>query len=293
MAKRWFMNLALAIVLVALALLAWFRPGTEATPSKPTITTLKPAAVTRIRIAQPNQKTAVFKRIDGQWRMIAPVSARAAGRTIRNWLATMRETSSQRYSVRGLNLEALGLEPPKLVLTLNRQKLAFGDFDPLNHQRYIRRGDTVYLVNDLLFFQLNGDPLSFASKRLLPADVKIAALILPKLKLTRTANGNWQLTPPRPRIASDQIQKLIDAWRRARAVNVKSIGAAKAVGNVVVRLQDSEKTIRFQILKADSKLILARPKLGIEYRMRGEQRKTLLKLSPAKGSIAAGAAGGE
>jgi hypothetical protein len=168
MAKRWFTNLALAIVLAALALIAWFRPGTQGSPSKPTITTLKPAAVTRIRIAQPNQKTAVFKRIDGQWRMAKPVSAPADDKVIQNWLATMREPSAHQYTAGGLDLKSLGLKPPKLVLTLNRQKIEFGALDPLHHQRYIRRGDTVYLVNDLLYFQLKGDPHSFLSKRLLP-----------------------------------------------------------------------------------------------------------------------------
>ncbi|HET7570403.1 MAG TPA: DUF4340 domain-containing protein [Gammaproteobacteria bacterium] len=280
MKGRWWLNIGLLVVLVALGLLIWFKPGAESKKPKTTITTLVPASIKTIRIAQPNQKTAVFKRQGGHWQMLKPIAAPADGALIKNWLASVDEASTRSYPIKGLDLKQFGLKPPKLTLTLNDQKLEFGSSDPLDHQRYIRRGDTVYLANDMLFYQLQGDPLSFVSKRLLPKDAKIVALTLPNLKVTHADNGDWQLTPTKPKIDSDQIQKLIDAWQRAQAFNVKSIDTSKSTGEVVVQLQGRKEPIHFNILKNDSVLALARPKLGVEYQLPANRRDDLLKLTP-------------
>ncbi|HET7306749.1 MAG TPA: DUF4340 domain-containing protein [Gammaproteobacteria bacterium] len=280
MKTRWWLNIGLLVVLVALGLVIWYQPGTKNKKPKTKITTLAPASIKTIRITQPNQKAAVFKLEDGQWQMLKPIAAPADSALIKNWLASVDETSTRSYPVEGLDLKQFGLKPPKLTLTLNNQKLEFGSSDPLDHQRYIRRGDTVYLANDMLFYQLQGDPLSFVSKRLLPRSAKITALTLPNLKLTRAGNGDWQLTPSDPKVDSDQIQKLIDGWQHAQAFNVKSADASKSTGEIVVQLQGQKEPIHFQILNNDSVLALARPKLGIEYQLPANRRDDLLKLTP-------------
>ncbi|HET6725534.1 MAG TPA: DUF4340 domain-containing protein [Gammaproteobacteria bacterium] len=280
MKRRWWLNVGLAIVLAGLALLAWFQPGVKHEKAKDTITEIAPGAVNSIRIAQPNEKTAAFKYMDGRWQMLEPVAAPADAATIKNWLTSAHETASRSYPVKTLDLAQLGLKPPKLTLTLNDQTLAFGASNPISHQRYIRHGDTVYLVNDMLFYQLQGDPLSFVSKRLLPKDATIVALTLPDVALRQSDNGKWQLTPPKPKVDSDQIQKLIDAWQRSQAFNVKSIDPTKSTGEIVVQLRGRTAPVHFQILQNDSLLVLARPKLGVEYQLPANRRDNLLKLTP-------------
>ncbi|HET7369386.1 MAG TPA: DUF4340 domain-containing protein [Gammaproteobacteria bacterium] len=282
MKRRWLLNIGLAVLLAALALLAWFQPGAETARPKPTITTLAPDAVTTIRLEQPNQATAVFKRTAEGWEMVQPVSAPANDQVIKNWLASARETSSRAYPAKDLDLAQFGLKPPRLSLTLNNQRLDFGASDPIEHKRYIRRGDTIYLVNDVLFYQLQGDPLSFLSKRLLPRDPKIIGIKLPNVEISQNKSGEWQLTPTRPNISSDQIQSLIESWQHSQAFNVKAAERAPATGKVTIRLAGQQKPITFRILKNDSLLVLARPDLGVEYQLPANRRNDLLKLTAKK-----------
>lgn len=278
MTKRWLLNLGLAVLLAALAAVAWLQPGVDTGAPKPAITTLAPGTVTTIRLEQPNKATAVFKRKADGWQMVEPISAQANDQAIKNWLASARETSSRAYPVKNLDLAQFGLKPPRLSLTLNNQRLDFGASDPIEHKRYIRRGDTIYLVNDVLFYQLQGDPLSFLSKRLLPRKSKIVGIELPNVEISQNKNGEWQLTPPRPAVSSDQIQSLIDSWQHAQAFNVKAAEQAPAIGDVVIRLAGREEPVTFQILKNESLLVLTRPDLGVEYQLPANRRGDLLEL---------------
>lgn len=280
--SRWFLNAGLLVLLAALALVIWFQPGAQKPAPQPAITDLEASAVDTIRIEQPGHDTAVFKREHGHWRMIEPVAARADDGVIATFLDDINEESTRHYPVKGLNLAEFGLKPPKLSLTLNGQQLDFGGTESLNHQRYIRNGDTVYLVNDTLFYRLQGDPLSLLSKRLLPKDAKITALVLPDIKLAQDAKGDWQLTPPNAKITSDQIQKLIDHWHNAQAFNVKAAGETPVGGKVKVALAGHEKPIVFEVLKTDAQLALVRPDLGIRYALPATRHDDLLKLTPQK-----------
>lgn len=285
MTKRWLLNLGMATLLVALGLLLWLRPGAVSKPATTTLAMPAPTTVKTIRIDQPKQKTAMFRRTDDGWQMLQPVNARADATVIQRWLESARETVTRSYPAKSLDLAQFGLKPPRLSLTLNDQKLEFGSFAPVGHERYIRRDDTVYLVNDMLFYQLHGDPLSFLSKRLLPTGATIQKIALPDIEISRSGNKQWQLSPSRPEATSDQIQKLIHAWRHAQAFNVKRTDAqADVSGRVVIRLKGREKPIRFQVLKNASLLALARPDLGVEYQLPANQRNELLTVQPDRAS---------
>lgn len=280
MTKRWLINLALVVVLAALAVVVWLDPGAEPQAPKTYITTLTASDVHTIRIEQPGRKTAVFKHGNDGWRMVEPIAFRADSTLIHRWLSSIREVASRHYPVKGLDLSKFGLKPPKLTLTLNHQQIAFGGSDPIEHKRYIRRGDTIFLVDDTLFYQLRANPLSFVSKRLLPEAATITAIELPDFTITKSKNGDWALDPEKPAITSDEIQHLIDVWERAQAFNVKAAGSAESTGKVIIHLKERQDPIVFRVLEKDSLLSLVRPDLGIEYQLPANKKKDMLRLAP-------------
>jgi hypothetical protein len=283
MKTRTLLNVVLVAIVVGLALVVYFHPGAKAAKPKVTLTNFKPAAVKTIRIAQPDQPTVKLVRRHNNWRMIAPVKAPADSARITTLLGDLDEASAVQYPAAKKKLSKYGLKPPKLTLWINGKTLLFGATDPLHHRRYIKVGDTIHLVNDSLYYRLTGDPMQFAGKQLLPKNAAITAIELPSQTIRLGKNGEWQLTPKNAKIPADTIQKLVDAWKNARAIGVsqwKPKKKQKTKGEVAIDLKHRKAPLRFAILDKQSSFTLARPDLKLKYKMSASQRKDLLKLKP-------------
>ncbi len=286
--KRVWLNLALAVLLLGMAALAYFKPGTKPPAPAVKLTELKPADIHSLRIERPGKPAARFERdAKGHWQMLAPLKAAADSKRIDGILADADETSQSRYRISQLDLTKLGLKPPKLKLFLNGEEFDFGGTEPLNYRRYIRHGDTVHLVSDMLYFRLAGDPDNLLRKQLLPDDARIDGIQIPGISLNKGKDGHWQVAPANPRLTSDDIQHFIDAWRHALAFEVKPIGKEPVQGEVAISMTGMDKPLRFQILTDKDALVLARPDLGIEYALDSPSRQDLLELKPAKSKTAA------
>ncbi len=84
MKSKILLNLALIAALVALSLYAYFKPWQETAPSIRLIQ-LKRDDITRIAI-EPRGATAIkLEKLDGAWRIVAPIHG--AGRSPRRWTA--------------------------------------------------------------------------------------------------------------------------------------------------------------------------------------------------------------
>lgn len=281
--KRVWLNLALAVLLLGMAALAYFKPGTKPPAPVVKITTLKPADVHSLRIERHGKPAAEFKRdTKGRWQMIAPLHAVADTSRIDGILGDADEQSEGRYQLSQVDLSKLDLKPPKLKLFLNGQEFDFGGTEPLNYRRYIRHGDTVHLVSDMLYFRLAGNPDSLLRKQLLPGDVKIDGIQIPGMSLNEDKSGHWQVTPANPLLSSDDIEHFVDAWRKAQAFEVSPLGKKPVQGEVAISMEGMDKPLRFQILTDKDALILARPDLAIQYTLDSDSRRRLLELNPAK-----------
>jgi hypothetical protein len=62
--------------------------------------------------------------------------------------------------LRGYDLAKLGLDPPRITLQLNDLSIAFGDEDPIEHDRYVRIGDELLRVPDRFSARLLETPES-------------------------------------------------------------------------------------------------------------------------------------
>lgn len=91
-----------------------------------------------------------FERIDGVWWMREPDNRRADADRIGHLIAISNAAVRSRKSLAGLSLAKLGLQPAQATLTLDGTFIAFGAFDSINGDRYVRINDEdqVALVPD-------------------------------------------------------------------------------------------------------------------------------------------------
>lgn len=277
MNRRWVLNLGLLILIITLGLFAWFKPGIKTPPVEPALTTLKAADIHDIEIVRPDEPNIRLQRQNNRWRMLEPRDVAADGYLVKAFLDSLAAPTMRHFKIEAAELEKFGLEKPQLQLRLNDSEIDFGATEPLDGNRYVKVGDTVYLTSGELFYRLSHDALWWVDKQLLPAGARITALQLPDASLT-LQNGKWQLAPANPAISADAIQKLVDAWHDARAMSVLAPEAGKSIGEVAIQLAGKAQPLRLEILDNPNFLILVRPDLKLEYRFDQDQRRTLLEL---------------
>lgn len=278
MTARSVLNLLLLLGVAALGLVVVYQPGIAPPPPPVKLTSLKPDQITSIRIDHVGRPAIVMEKQAGHWRITAPRALPADDGRINSLLRLVQETSQARLPARPEDLRKYKLDHPNIRLTLDKTVFAFGDTDALNGRRYVQVGDTVHLITDMYYYQLDGDLASFVSTHLLPDKASITALTLPALALHRDAQGHWQMQPEKPGVSADALQTLIDAWRHSNALWVKPYKSGTSQGSVSVTLATPTETLHFDIMATQPELILARPDIGMQYHLSPDNAKTLLDL---------------
>lgn len=288
MRSRTLLNLALIVLAAVLGAVAYFRPGHHPAPRKPTLTALKPADITRIRIERPGHATIRLRREHGVWRITAPIRARANTLRVEGIENAADAPSLAGYPVPGLQLKQFGLAPPKVRLWLNGHELDFGDTDPIHQWRYVRVGDRVHMIGDTVYPFLTMPPTAFVNLALLPPGAAIEVLNLPHLSLRRGPKGHWTLTPPRKEADPARIDALLARWRDARALFIQRDHGGPDKGRITVRLEGRKAPLVFVIRRTRPGLVLARPAAGLSYHLGSGGSHGLLRLqAPAHRDAAA------
>lgn len=289
---RWWLNIALVIVIVVLTALIYFKPGTHKPAPPVPLTSLNAVDITSIKIAREASPIAELVREKAGWRMLTPVKTPAAEYLVKTLLDAIHAQVKSSFPARQADLVKYGLNPPQVRLWLNGTEFDFGDTEPLNNYRYVKTGDSIHLVAGLLYFRLNHGPLWWASKRLLPDGARIIGLQLPDATLTLKGD-KWQLAPANPAISSDAIQSLVDNWKNAQAIGTDKMGKGEPQGEVAVELAGDNQPLRFVILKDPDFLVLARPDLDLQYDLDSGQHAALLELKPVNASATASTKSGK
>lgn len=278
MTTRGILNLLLLLGVAALAAVVVYQPGIAPAPPPIKLTALTPQQISRIHIERAGKDAITLQKLDGHWRITEPQQLPADDGHVNSLLRLVQETSQAHFPAKPEDLHKYKLDKPAATLTLDDQKFAFGDIDPINGRRYIQIGTTVHLTTDMYFYQLDADMPSFVSTHLLPDKASISALSLPDLALTRDAQGHWHVQPDKPSLSADAIQTLLDAWRTTTALWVKHYAPGNAQGGITVQLTAPAQTLHFDIMARQPELILARPDLGLQYHFSAESAKALLEL---------------
>jgi len=220
-------------------------------------------------------------KTDNQWQMSVPYKVAANNTAVNALLELGQAISHSRFASSDKELRDYDLKPAKASLHLNDEEYLFGNIEHINKRRYILKDNTIHLTTDLFYHRLRTNTESFISSKLIPSAANIKALKLPKLMLTRSSQGNWQVDGSEDddtSISADAVQTLLDHWQHKQAIQVKP---AQPLDNAqaVQFIFNDDSTISFQVNKPGNELILLRSDLGLQYHLPANAATDLLNLA--------------
>jgi hypothetical protein len=280
MSSRNLLNLVLLVVVAALVAVAVFKPGKK-TPPVTRLTSLSASAVHKITISRPGAEQVVLEKQDGKWRMLAPYKIAADGFKADSITELAKAKANAHYPItKDEDLKPYGLDKPRISVTFNdKDKLEFGGIETLKYQRYIRSGDTLFVIFDRYFSSISNPPAEFVDHTLLPGKPSIDKLVLPKLSLSRQGD-HWQAQPPVKELSNDQVNELLENWRDAHASDVHKYTPEKNAQQVKVYIKGQDKPVVFDLLYENKQISLGRADLGLKFSFTPEIGKNLLSLPP-------------
>lgn len=247
------------------------------------LTPLAAEVVNHIRIDHPGSPVIELSKQGSQWNLISPVKAEADPFEVNGVLALASLEEQATFDPAQVALKELKLNPPQYSVTLNDQKLEFGGEEPIKYRRYIRTNGKIVLVSDPPSAALDADYSDLVVKTLLPAGSEIQSIELPDFTISRGKDGKgWVLTRNDSEISSDAKQKLVDAWKDARAL--WNAAVPKDAKGDHVKVITKTGAVEFIITQREPQLILARPDLGVSYTLSEELMKEMLQLQQEKKS---------
>ncbi len=277
--KRARLNLGLFAVAIGLGVAVFVAQKKE--PAGPPLTAFKPDAVTHIAIEHPGAAIIRLEKQNGRWQLVAPIIAEADEFEVNGLVALAdRETKKK---LEGGVLKELDLDPPQFTLKLNDSVIGFGGVEPLEYHRYVKAGESTYLIEDPPGSAMDREYADLVSKNLFPPGSEIERIELPKLALAKSSDGKWAVTPADPKATPDAMQKLADGWKDARSMWNEMAKDAPAGGEKVKVTLKGGVLREFVVAARDPQLKLLRPDLGVTFVLSKALADELLRLpAPAK-----------
>lgn len=168
MLERWLTNLGLALIAAWLGVLAI--QDVQQQVSSGRLTDIKPEQVQSIALQRSAGPLIQLERSEHGWSMRAPIEAPADEEAVDRLLNIAQARVGRVLPADATAAGRLGLDPPRVRLTLDGLTLNIGESDPVGNRRYVMIGDLVQLIDDDQLPWLLAPPEQFLSRRLLPAD---------------------------------------------------------------------------------------------------------------------------
>lgn len=281
MSSRNLLNLGLLIFIVILVILLIYTPGKDE-PAKTKLTTLKQGDITHIKFTRNTLPPVALTKQNGHWYMSDPYQVPANDFQVQTLLRLIETNSLARYDLHGKDLTKYKLDKPQASITFNDAlTIEFGGTAALNQNRYVRIGDTMHLIIDTFFYQLNTKATYFVSHALLPSGSQITLLQLPDLKL-ELQDGKWNTSPQQEGFSADATTELINAWQFGQAMDIqpytKKLNPESIKETITVALKKQHHPIQLELIKSNEKFILGRRDLGLQYIFPMETAEQLLRL---------------
>jgi hypothetical protein len=276
--KRASLNLGLLVVVAALGATVWFTQKKE--EKGPPLTALTADAVTHISIEHPGQPTITLEKLHGDWRLIAPVQSPTDPFEVASLVNLATQETKRVLPVADVKLADLKLAPPQFTVTLNDQKLEFGDTEPLEYRRYVRLGDQIALIDDPSGTAVDADYSNLVAKELLPVGEPLTAIDVPGLHVALGDDGKtWSATPASADASTDAIARFVESWRSARAMWIAAMPDDGGKGQPIT-LTTGSGAIKLVLVSEDPQLMIDNPGLKLRYTLSKADADMLLKLSP-------------
>ena len=287
--KRWLLNLSLALFIIALALLVKYQPGVRGPQEGPPLTNLAADQIERIRIARLGQPEIILAKNAQDWRLIAPLRARADRFRIDGLLHLAGTRTEGGFPAQASDLAKYGLDKPAAKIWLDNAEIAFGGSHSLNDLQYVLYNGQIHLIPNASFRSIPAELTGFFSSRLLEEKYKLVGLKLPKLSLT-LKDGSWKVEPENKTLSSDRINSFVDEWRYARALNVQQYRGKPVLSHIRISFLEEQpattttaqapKNLDLGILAYKPELVLYRKDEALQYHFPQEAGERLLNLAP-------------
>ena len=285
MGTRTLLNLILLCVAVVLVLVIFYQPGLEQEPLAPPLTTLSTDSIHSIRVTRKERTPLGFVKTARGWQLTGEHNLPASEFQLRALLGILDTRPDRSYPDSALDLAAAGLDPPQATLLLNDTVFYLGYTEPLQHKRYLRLDDSVYLVTDKYQHLLNADWSNFVERRLLPEHAVLTGVALPGLNLALDNDGQWQASPPVSAENAAAIEALVARWQAANATYIRRYDGKASSKSITLVPADSSEPVTLYLLQEEPELVLARPDWGIQYHFPGNLGKTMLQLQTPETGI--------
>ncbi len=278
MIQRLLLNLLLGAVAIALALFIYLETGKTPDSNTRPVSDLDTEKVSSIRITRLQAGPLLFNKRNGRWYIEREPELPADDFQVNTLLSLPRAVTDRHYPANTLDLETMGLLPPRATAVLDDEKFDLGDTDPIDNRRYVLNGTNVYLVTDRFQHLLNARDTNFVERKLLPMNAVLTGLSLPGLALNRGENGQWLLQPDQPDISANAIRALVSAWETASALYVRDYDGSDGE-EIQVYLQGISGPVKFVLLAQEPEIVLARPDWNIQYHLSSGTGSNLLALT--------------
>ncbi len=306
--SRWWLNLALAALVIALAALLFHTRSRQSETGDGQLMLVAPSEdIARIRVERPNAPDIVLEKRGERFWLRAPVEARINDFNLRQLLRIARLKSERKLAAAPADYSRYGLDRPQARIWFDDAALAIGALHPLHGQYYVLYRDTVHLVASHSLSAAFYDYTQFLDTRLLEEGLKLTALEFPDFRLT-LEKGTWQRQPPIKTLSSDRINDFIAEWHNARALRVERHEGSRRPRewitlSVMMALEESNgtkqpsreqqgassitgvrqhdgrtKRLRIGILERVPEVVLLRADERLEYHFPQEMGKRLLNL---------------
>jgi len=270
MSRRLFINLLLFLCVVGLAVFLGTDKEQEIVEPEVILTDSQPDSIHVIHIERRDLDDIIFQKQGDHWIMQSPFNLPANPSRIRVMLTLLQAHSYDHFSAPDNDLTPYMLAVPAVSILLNDTRIAFGDTNPLEQKlRYVLVKDTVHIINDSMFHQLQASATFFLDTKLIPPDAAIKTLHLPELKIDNTEGGK----------TSGAHHQIINAWKQVEAVSVRKYEEIEAIDTIKIELNTGE-LIEFIIVSNRPNLILARPERGIQYHISNTVSDSLFPAKP-------------
>jgi hypothetical protein len=277
--RRWLLNAGLLGLIAALAWIVAQRMGQEKDIPGPPLTGLSTAAVAHVRIERPEQPAIAIEKTGNEWKLTAPLPARANRLNVENLLHVLSAPVETSFPAVTAELPQYGLEKPSARVRLENEEIAFGALHPLKNQIYVLHNNEVALIPSYHLSAATYPYTNFIDSHLFEEDRKLTSLRLPGFMLS-LKDGVWRRNPVDKNLTSDRINDFASEWQNASALSVDKYSGKESVDHIDIdstRDGKNEK-IRLGILASKPDFVLYRPDENLEYHFTEETGKRLLNL---------------
>jgi len=270
MSHRLLINLLLFVCIIGLAIFLSTNKEQGIVEPEVTLTDIEADSIHVIHIERRDLDDIIFQKQGDHWAMQSPFTLPANPSRIKVMLKLLQAHSYDHFSAPDNDLTPYMLAVPAVSIVLNDTRIALGDTNPLEEKlRYVLVKDTVHIINDSLFHQLQASATFFLDPKLIPPDTTIKAIHLPELKIDNTEEGKM----------SGAHHQIINAWKQVESVSVRKYEEIEAIDTIKIEFKTGE-LIEFIIVSDRPNLILARPDIGIQYHISNTVSDNLFPTKP-------------